>query len=81
MSQKLPVDGFKWVENTFELNNVLFRKTMENMRKQRYQACNTGSKKELFGIRTKLSHIFFFSENLLVIEMDETQMLMNKPIY
>ena len=25
----------------------------------RYQACNTGNKKELFGIRTKLSHTIY----------------------
>ena len=38
-------------------------------------------KKELFSIRAKLSSAKFFKENLLAIEMEKTQILMNKPVY
>ena len=37
-------------------NAVLGRKTMEIVRKHRYQTCNSWSKKELFTIRAKLSY-------------------------
>ena len=38
------------------MNNAAFRKTMENMRKYRYQTCHNRKKKKLFGVRTKLSY-------------------------
>ena len=41
---------------------------MGKVRKHR-QACNNQPKKELFGIRTKLSYKNFFSENILATEM------------
>ena len=43
------------------MNNAVSGKTIENVKKQRYIACNNWSKKELFTIRTKLSYnkIFF----------------------
>ena len=45
------------------MNNTVFGKTLENSNNKR-------SKKELFGVRTKLScNIFFFSKYLLVIQM------------
>ena len=37
------------------MNNAVFRKTMENMRKQRYQTCKNPSKEKLFSVATKLS--------------------------
>ena len=36
------------------VNNTSVGKTMENVRKQRYQACNNRSKKKLFGVRKQL---------------------------
>ena len=38
------------------INYADFGKTTENVRKQRYQACNKQIKKELFSVRTRLSH-------------------------
>ena len=42
------------------MNKAFFGKTIENMRKQRYQACNNRTNKESFSIRTKLSYNKFF---------------------
>ena len=90
MSQKLPVNRFKWGENTswfsegfsknynedsdqgyfleVDVNHprklhglhnnlpLLPIKTMENVRKHSYQACNNWNKKVLFSIWTKLSY-------------------------
>ena len=48
------------------MNSSVFGKTMKNVKKtQRYHACNNRKKKELFGVRTKLS----YTENLLAITM------------
>ena len=46
------------------MNNAVFRKAVENVKKQRHQTCDKRNKKELFGIRTKLSYTTIFSENL-----------------
>ena len=50
------------------MNNSVFGKTMENMRKHR------DIKLVAFNIQQN------FSENLLTIEMKKTQILMNKPV-
>ena len=36
------------------MNNAVFGKSIENVRKQSFQTCNKCSKKQLFGIKTKL---------------------------
>ena len=48
----------------------------------RYQACSYGRKKELFSVRTKpLKSKYFFSKNLLAIEMKRTQIPVYEPVY
>ena len=64
------------------MNNSVFDKTMENVRKNiDIKTCNNRKKKKLFGVSTKLSYNKTFSENLLAIQMKKTQILMNKPVY
>ena len=38
------------------MNNSVFEKAMENVRKHRHLACNHRKKKETFSVRTKLSY-------------------------
>ena len=38
------------------MNNAVFGKTKENVRKNRYFTCYNRTKKKLFGVRTKLSY-------------------------
>ena len=58
------------------MNDAVFGKTMENVRKH-------GNKKDkkLFSIRTTFSYYRFFHRKFLAIEMRKTQILMNKPVY
>ena len=46
-------------------NNIVFGKTMENVRKQRYKTCHNKKKKELFSIRTKLSYYNVFHRKVI----------------
>ena len=59
------------------MNNSVFGKTMENVRKHRHQTCNNRKKKKLFSFRTNLSSKKVFTENLLIIEMRKPQLFMN----
>ena len=64
------------------MNNVVFGKTMENVRKHRIIKLVTTEMRRNDLVSTPNYHtINFFAENLLVIEMRETQILMNKPAY
>ena len=38
------------------MNNSVFEKAMENVRKHRHLACNNRKKNETFSVRTKLSY-------------------------
>ena len=65
------------------MNNVVFGKAMENkILSYRYQACSNRRKKKLFSVRTKpLKSKYFFSKNVLAIEMKKIWIPVNKPVY
>ena len=64
------------------MNNAVFGKTIENVRKDRYIKLVTTERRRNYLVSepnyytTKL-----FTENLLTIEMKKTEILMNKPVY
>ena len=63
------------------MNNAVFRKTMENMRKRRNIKLITTERRRNYGVRKNYQNTKFFTENLLAVEMEKTHILMNKPIY
>ena len=76
------------VENDFEkefyklMNNSVFGKTMENVRKHRDIKLVTTEKRRLkLASEPNYHTTTHFSENLIAIEMKKTKVKMNKPIY
>ena len=64
------------------MNNALFGKTMENVRKHRNIKLATTQRKINYLVSEGNYHATkFFTENLLATEMRKTQILMNKPVY
>ena len=64
------------------MNNVVFGKTMENVRKHRDIKLVTTERGRNYWVSESHYHTTkFFTENLLAIEMKKTEMLMNKPVY
>ena len=63
------------------MNNSVFEKAMENVRKHRHLACNNRKKKETFSVRTKLSYSKRVLKSLLSTEMQTTKVLMGKLLY
>ena len=61
------------------MNNVIFGKTMENMRNIKLATTEKG--RNYFVSEPNEHTTKFFTENLLAIEMRKTQILMNKPVY
>ena len=60
------------------MNNAAFRKTMENVRK----LLNLSERRRNYLVSEPNYHTTkFFTENLLGIEMKETEILMNKLVY
>ena len=64
------------------MNNSVFGKTMENIRKYRDIKLVTAEIGRNYLVSERIYHSTkFFAENLLAIEMKKTQILMNKPVY
>ena len=78
----------KNAKNEFEkeffklMNNFVFGKTMENVRKHRDIRLVTSEKRRIKLVSEPNYHAAkHFSENLLAIEMKKTKVVMNKPVY
>ena len=78
----------KAAKNDFEkdlfklMNNSVFGKTMENIRKHRdIKLVTTDKKRSKFVSEPNCHTINFISEDLSIIEMKKTKVKMNKPIY
>ena len=64
------------------MNNAVFGKTMENVRKHRdIKLVTTDKRRSQFASEPNYHTTKWFSENLLVIEMKKTKVKMNKPVY
>ena len=64
------------------MNNSVFRKTMENIRKHRdINLVTTDKKRSKLVSEPNYHTINLISENLSIIEMKKTKVKMNKPIY
>ena len=78
----------KQAKNDFEkyffklMNNPIFGKTMENIRKYRdIKLVRTDKKRNQLVSEPNYHTTKWFSENLLAIEMRKTKVKMNKPVY
>ena len=78
----------KQAKNDFEkyffelMNNPVFGKTMENIRKYRdIKLVRTDKKRNQLVSEPNYHTTKWFSENLLAIEMRKTKVKMNKPVY
>ena len=64
------------------MNNAVFRKTMENVRKHRdIKLVITDKRRNQLLSEPNYHTTKWFSENLLAIEMKKTKVKMNKPVY
>ena len=64
------------------MNNAVFGKTMENVRKHRdIKLVTTDKKRSKLVSEPNYHTIKYISENLSIIEMRRTKVKMNKPIY
>ena len=75
-------------KNNFEkdffklMNNAVFGKTMENVRKHRnIKLLITERRRNCLVLEPNYHTTKLFTENLLAVEMKTTQILMNKPVY
>ena len=78
----------KEAKNDFEkdffklMNNAVFGKTMENVRKHRdIKLVTTDKRRNQLASEPNYHTTKYFSENLMAIEMKKTKVKMNKPIY
>ena len=64
------------------MNNAVFGKTMENVRKHRNIKLVTAERRRNYLVSEPNYHATkFFTENVSAIEMRKTQILINKPVY
>ena len=64
------------------INNTVFGKTMENIRKHRNIKLVTTERRRNYLVSEPNYHtIKFFTKHLLAIEMKKKQIFMNKPVY
>ena len=78
--RKLSKDDFE--KDLFKLmNNAVFGKTMENIKKQRDIKLVTIDKKRNKLVSEPNYHMINVSEDLSIIEMNKMRVKMNKPIY
>ena len=64
------------------MNNVVFGKTIENVRKHRdIKLVTTDKRRNQLVSEPNYHTTKYFSENLLAIEMKKTKVKMNKPVY
>ena len=63
------------------MNNSVFRKTMENVRKHKDIKLITTDARRNYLLSERNDHTKKNSDNLLPIEMKRTQILINKPVY
>ena len=78
----------KEAKNDFEkdffklMNNAVFGKTMENVRKHRdIKLVTTDKRRNQLASEPNYHTTKYFSENLLAIEMKKIKVKMNKPVY
>ena len=78
----------KEAKNDFEkdffklMNNSVFLKTMENVKKYRYiTLVTTDKRRNLLAPKPNYHTTKWFSENLLAIEMKKVKVKMNNPLY
>ena len=64
------------------MNDAVFRKTMENVRKHRdIKLVRTGKRRNQLVSEPNYHTTKWFSEDLLAIEMKKTKVKINKPVY
>ena len=64
------------------MNNVVFEKTMENVRKYRDIKLVTTERRKYYLVSEPNNHTTkFFTKNLLAIEMKNTHITMNQPVF
>ena len=84
MSTKLRTDAKNDFEKDFFklMNNDVFGKTMENVRKHRdIKSVTTDKKRNQLASEPNYHTTKYFPENLLAIEMKKTKVKMNKPVF
>ena len=84
MNTKLRTEAKNDFEKDFFklMNNAVFGKTMENVRKHRdIKLVTTDKRRNQLVSEPNYHTTKYFSENLLAIEMKKTKVKMNKPVY